>query len=268
MKNFKDIKNRIRKVYWRVISKRNKRLFKRDKIAIYQYMDEIFCNGKESFDAVVNKYSGNVKEYWNCQNIYSLSDYFPDRHTNSGKMIFDNFLKLYKEKPILMDVGCASGEWTLRMASECKEIDGFEYSQNLVDTANEIGRTIENAHFYQADAKNMKLDKKYDGALIQGMLMYLDEENDIFKVLENVYKNLKPGAYLCTRDTLNQENKKVIFLYNKKNGYNGVYWNQKIYYEQFFKAGFILKEEILLDEVKTRRLDFIARGAIWQKPNK
>lgn len=43
MKNFKDIKNRIRKVYWRVISKRNKRLFKRDKIAIYQYMDEIFC---------------------------------------------------------------------------------------------------------------------------------------------------------------------------------------------------------------------------------
>lgn len=127
MKNFKDIKNRIRKVYWRVISKRNKRLFKRDKIAIYQYMDEIFCNGKESFDAVVNKYSGNVIEYWNCQNIYSLSDYFPDRHTNSGKMIFDNFLKLYKEKPILMDVGCASGEWTLRMASECKEIDGFEY---------------------------------------------------------------------------------------------------------------------------------------------
>ena len=45
-----------------------------------------------------------------------------------------------------------------------------------------------------------------------------------------------------------------------------VYWNQDVYYEQFVEVGFELKKEFILIEVKTRRLDFVARGCIWKKP--
>ena len=55
-------------------------------------------------------------------------------------------------------------------------------------------------------------------------------------------------------------------MYNKVSGYSGFYWSKELYYEQFHKAGFEMKQEILLDEVTSRRVDFIHIGNIWQKP--
>ena len=79
---------------------------------------------------------------------------------------------------------------------------------------------------------------------------------------------MKPGAYMVTKDTLNCENRDVLYLFDKRNGYEGNYWSKERYYEQFKKAGFVLIDELLMDEVKTRHLHFIAQGAVWQKPIK
>lgn len=268
MNKLRVILSKIYDSYWKLITKRKKELFAKGEILEYRYKNEIFCNGKDAFKSVVNKYKNKqLDSFWNNKKEYSLSDYFPQRYNKVGIMIFDRFLPLYKDKkPVLMDIGCATGEWTLRVANECKEIDGYEMSKELVETAKKMGQNIPNAHFYQANAKTMKFDKVYDGALIQGMLMYIDDLEVIYQILKNVYDHLKPGAYLCTRDTLNKEGKDVVFLYNFKTGYNGVYWSQSLYYKQYEKAGFKLVKQYLLDDVKTRRLHFIGRGAIWQKP--
>lgn len=95
--------------------------------------------------------------------------------------------------------------------------------------------------------------------------MYIEDENDFCGILKNVHDNVAQNGYICTKDTLNCENKEKEFLYNKKTGYNSVHWSQDKYYEMFEKCGFELKKEILLDDVKTRRMHFVARGAIWQR---
>lgn len=256
----------MRKVFWVLYSYTKKERFKKGKSLSYRYMDEIFCDGKDEFEKIVKLYGQGKGDFWDKEKKYSLSTYYANRYSKAEKMIFNDFLPLYSQKPILMDVGCANGERTIGMSSYCNSIDGFEYSHGLVETANANSKQVENVHFYQKDARNMQLEKIYDGALIQGMLMYIDNEEDIYQILKNVFDNIIPGGYLCTRDTLNRENRKVIFLYNIKNGYNAVYWDKEVYYEQFHKAGFVLVNEYSLDEVKTRRMDFEAIGAIWQKP--
>ena len=258
--------NKFRSAYWKAVSKKRKELFKCGSVETYQFMDEVFCDKKTTFDHLVSSYSGNIKSYWDSQKSYSLKDFFPKTYAETRSLLFEHFLSLYSEKPCLMDIGCASGEWTLLLAPMCNAIDGYEYSQALVDSANANSADVENVQFYQSDAKNMSLSKTYDGALILAMLMYIDDPDDICKILRNVYEHLTPGAYLCTRDTLNNEERDVIYLFNKNNGYNAVYWSKEIYYEQFRKAGFVMKEELLLGEVKTRRMDFLHYGNIWQKP--
>lgn len=266
MKIIRRAFNKFRTAYWEIISKKRKVLFERGDVEVYQFMDELFCDNKMSFDNLVASHSKNIKSYWNKQETYSIKNYFPKTYTQIYNLIFDAFLPLFTEKPCLMDIGCASGEWTLKLASMCRAIDGYEYSQALVDTANSNSVDVENVHFYQSDAKNMYFTKMYDGALILAMLMYIDNSDDIYMILCNVYEHMSPGAYLCTRDTLNNEGKDVIYLFNKTNGYNAIYWSKDIYYEQFCKAGFIMKEEFVLGEVKTRRMNFIHYGNIWQKP--
>lgn len=268
MRLFDRLYKKIRRTYHAINSKKQKRLFDDGKSDTYQYMDEIFCSSKIAFDDVVKKYSGKADKYWSAQESYSVEKFFPKTFTEARKLIFDNFLPLYKDKkPVLMDIGCASGEWTMMVATKCSQIDGFEFSQSMVNKANnDAKKGWKNVKFYQADAKTLHLEKKYDGAMLLAVLMYFDDINEIYQTLKNVYDHLVPGAYLCTRDTLNNENKDLILMYNKVSGYSGFYWSKELYYEQFHKAGFEMKQEILLDEVTSRRVDFIHIGNIWQKP--
>lgn len=257
--------NKFRSLYWKLISKKKKRLFETSQVSTYQYMDEIFCSDKTSYDEVVRKYTSENESYWKKQTSFSLKTYFPQTHAEISKLLFDKFLPLFSEKPHILDIGCASGEWTLLMAPKCSQIDGYEYSQALVDTANEQKGSVENVCFYQADAKKLKVTEQYDGSTILAMLMYCDDINDVYSILKNLNDNLKSGAFLCTRDTLNDENKDVLYMLNKKTGYKSAYWSKALYYEQFRKAGFELVEEVKLGEVKTRRLSFTHIGDIWRK---
>lgn len=260
------ILGKIRGAYWKLISVSKKKSFEAGKTDIYQYKDEIFCNGKNAYAEVTRKYADKSEAFWEQQKQFSIKNHFPETHTEAYKLIFERYLPLYKEKPELMDIGCAAGEWTVKIAPHCKSIDGFEYSQSLVDTANENYGNTENLHFYQADARTLSLKKQYDGALILAMLMYIDDADIICEILKNVYDHLKPGAYLCTRDTLNDEGRELLMMFNCKTGYNAAYWSKDKYYEQFRKAGFEMKQEYLLERVGTRRLNFIHIGNIWQKP--
>lgn len=261
---FKKVVNKTRSIYWRIVSGKRKTNFHNNCIYVYQYMDDFFCSNIEALNKI--KSVNSHKEYWKEQETYSIKKYFPKTYTATNTLLFDNFLPLFNEKPDLLDVGCASGEWTLKMAPFCNSIDGYEYSNQQVETANKNVGDCSNVHFFQGDAKSLHLTKTYDGATILAMLMYIDNPEDICNVLKNIYLNLKPGSYLCTRDTMNNEGKPTVYLYNRKTGYEAIYYSKEVYYEQFRKAGFVKKEEYILDNVTTEGLEFIHLANIWQKP--
>lgn len=124
-----------------------------------------------------------------------------------------------------------------------------------------------NIKFFCSDARSIEYKKNYDAAMILGMLMYMENPEDIYTILKNLSENLKQDAYLVTKDTLNAENKDVVYMFNQKNGYKACYWSQNVYYEQFKKAGFQLEKEILLEDCiqKNKNMHFVARGGIWKK---
>ena len=260
----KKIANKIRSGYWKVVSKSKKKAFENNKVDVYQYKDDFFCSNIETLENL--KRANSRKDYWKEQETYSIKKYFPKTYAATNSLLFDSFIPLFNEKPDLLDIGCASGEWTMKMAPFCNSIDGYEYSKQQVDTANRSVGDSSNIHFYQGDAKSLELSKTYDGATILAMLMYIEDPEDIYKILKNVYLNLKTGAYLCTRDTMNNEGKQTVYMYNRRTGYEAVYYSKDMYYQQFRKAGFVMKNEYILDNVTTEGLYFIHLANIWQKP--
>lgn len=252
-------------LFWKLISIHSKRKFENGKETIYQYGDEIFCDGKDAFDITVKKYRCQIDKYWSEQNTYSTKTYFPSMYSKTEKMVFSNFFSKYDYKPIIIDVGCGSGEWTAKMAPFCSEIHGLDYSAKMIETAKNEWKEVPNALFFSEDARKMKLSTVYDGAVILGMLMCIDDDEMVKEMLQNICEHIKTGGYLCTRDTLNMENKKVVFMYNKRTGYNAAYRSEELYTQIIQSIGFEKVEEYILNEVKTRRLHFITKGYIWRK---
>lgn len=262
---FRKICNLFCGLYWRLISTISKRYFEKDKKDVYQYGDELFCNGKDAFDKTVKKYSCQIDRFWSEQNNYSTKTYFPKMYSETEKLIFSHFFPKYEYKPMIIDIGCGSGEWTAKMAPSCSEIHGLDYSKKMIETSKNEWKEVPNVSFFSEDARKMKLNTVYDGAVILGMMMYIDDDDTFKEMIQNISEHIKNGGYLCTRDTLNMENKEIVFLYNKRTGYNAVYRSEELYVQLIQSAGFEKVEEYIVNEVHTRRLHFVAKGYIWRK---
>ncbi len=257
----------IRAKYNLFASKRRKKMFDKGRVREYRYIDEIFCKDEATFNDIVKRYSINT-DFWSKQETYTIKKFFPKTFSEIKNSLIDSYFKLFDEKPVLMDIACAGGEWTLMLADKCKVIDGYEYSAKLVESANAEARKkrVTNVSFHQADATEMKIDKVYDGALVLGLFVYIKNDETMLKIIKNIYDHLKPGAYVCTRDTINDINEKNLFMFNRANGYTAVYRSKEEYYRLFAKAGFELCSEFKLNEVNSRRLKFLHIGDIWKKP--
>ncbi len=98
-----------------------------------------------------------------------------------------------------------------------------------------------------------------------GLFTYFESDEDVVKVLKNVHDSMNEDSYLVAKDTLNGENKEVVFLLYKKTGYTAIYRSKKNYYRLFKKAGFKLVKEMVLDEVAPERIKMISQGSIWAR---
>ncbi len=259
------IKGFIRDLYWSGYSMITKDRFNKGKLHCYRYRDELFFDNKSVFDDAFEQLEKEY-EFWGNQSDYTLNTYFPERHDKRREMLFDSFLPLLGSNPVVMDVGCASGEWTSQVAPYCRFIDGFDYSQSLINSASEKYKDIHNVSFAQSDAINIVTDKVYDGIMMLGVLMYSNDSNDIFMIISNISRNLKKDGFLYASDTINLESKDVVYMFNKRTGYKASYFSKEVFFEQFKKAGLELVEESIFDEVKTRRMHFAGCGTIWRKP--
>lgn len=70
------------------------------------------------------------------------------------------------------DLACKNGNGTRYVAQYVGKIDGFEYSESMVQTARKVAEKqgIENILFYQADACELELECAYDNFMMMGLM--------------------------------------------------------------------------------------------------
>ena len=230
---------------------------------IYYNFDE-YLKGKKDYELFL---PDDGQRYWGASSQFSTRKMFPEQYANEGRLIFDGFIPLLPTGAAVADVGCASGEWTREVAPHVKHIDGFDYSEKMINTAKERAKEIGNIDFHCCDIRTKQLEKKYDGIMMFGVLMYMFEKEKVYDVLYGIRDVISDSGFLLTKDTLNISSEGTIYTYNPLNGYSGCYFAQNQYYAQFIKAGFLLVKDMLLTvrEVDPEGNCYISRGAIWKK---
>lgn len=235
--------------------------------AILGNYNAIYTEKKALFDIIVNEFQVKENISWRKEKDWSLKDIYPERYQKQKAMLEKNFIPHLNKQQKIGDLASANGEWSIFISEFAEQVDGYEYSANMVKTAKKKVKHmgIKNISFYQADARKLKFDRAYDNFMMLGLITYICEPTDVELIINNVANSIIGGGHLVTKDTLNTSGKDVLYLFNSLSGYQAAYYSQEKYYEFFNKAGFELENEELLDEVAQDGFTFISRGAVWIK---
>ena len=128
-----------------------------------------------------------------------------DRHwfrNNSAKFRsrWENALRLLALQPddVLLELGCAAGEHTLRLAPMVHRAIGLDFSADAIRLAREqAAREQSRAEFVQGDAAELSgfADASVSKVLALDLVEHLPDET-MHKMLEEAWRVLKPGGRL------------------------------------------------------------------------
>tara|TARA_Y100000310_G_scaffold317241_1_gene369897 strand:- start:10003 stop:10719 length:717 start_codon:yes stop_codon:yes gene_type:complete len=132
---------------------------------------------------------------------------------------YNKILKKYKLKSIL-EIGCGSGNLAPYFLKKGYDYTGSDLFKEMLDIAKEVEPK---AKFIQADMRDLRLRKKFDGVIISGRsFTYLTTNEDVQNTLRSIYRILNKGGILIF-DNFNAE--KMINLkkkkFEQKSEYNG-----------------------------------------------
>ncbi len=108
-----------------------------------------------------------------------------------------------KTKKIL-DVGCGTGRHSIELAKRGYNVVGCDLSDAQLakarEKADKLGLDIE---FVKADARNLPFEREFDFiiCLCEGAFSLMTNDNDDFKVLQNIEMSLKIGGKLILTTT-------------------------------------------------------------------
>jgi SAM-dependent methyltransferase len=111
--------------------------------------------GVSWYDQIAERLGGYVQN-WNSTKVGL-----------SGEAVFEKELTtLMKQHPNVLDAGCGHGDFTLRMSPFTQSIIGFDFSEQMINKANELlhqSKNVENVQFTYAKTKNLPfVDEQFD----------------------------------------------------------------------------------------------------------
>jgi len=105
----------------------------------------------------------------------------------------DKFLSLLPEGASVLDVGCAGGYKTNYIKSKGFDVEGVDFSEEMIKEAKE---KVPDVSFSVCDAYDLDtINKTYDGIYCQAMLLHIPKK-DIFSILEKMKNRLNIGGFL------------------------------------------------------------------------
>lgn len=105
----------------------------------------------------------------------------------------NEFLRNLSQNSNILDLGCGSGYKTKYMKDLGYEVEGFDFSEEMVNKSKEKFPDINFRVFdiYDLDS----LGKTYDGIFCQAVLLHIPKK-DIFSILEKIKRKIKDGGVL------------------------------------------------------------------------
>jgi 2-polyprenyl-3-methyl-5-hydroxy-6-metoxy-1,4-benzoquinol methylase len=114
----------------------------------------------------------------------------------------DKFLSLLSRKALVLDVGCAGGFKTNYIKEKGYNVDGIDFSEEMIKDAKDRfkGINFEVRNLYDLE----KINKTYDGIFSQAVLLHIPKK-DILEVLEKIKLKLNKGgfAYIAVKEKIN-----------------------------------------------------------------
>lgn len=211
------------------------------------------------------------RDFWGETKGWVYSDFYPERAEIMHAFIKEHFWLYLSKNDCVAEVACATGSLTLKTAKYVAHIDGFEYSQFMVDQAREEAKRlgITNVSFNQFDATKQKLQKCYDAISVLGLFTCLLEDDVVEKIVENMSNSIKTDGYLLLKDSYHETSGEKallpIYCYNYNSGYKAVYRSKTAFFKLMEKYGFHLEKEAYLTHDENYPFNYCSVISVWKK---
>ncbi|KQC05277.1 MAG: hypothetical protein APR54_08415 [Candidatus Cloacimonas sp. SDB] len=135
------------------------------------------------------------------QNYSELYDslYFDKNYENECDLI-EQIINDYSSKKSknILDLGCGTGNHSIRLARRGYKVTGIDKSLNMLDIAkNKLKNENIPVEFLHSDIRNYSLNQKYDIVLMMfAVLSYQITNDDLIKTLQNVREHLDENGIL------------------------------------------------------------------------
>lgn len=223
---------------------------------------------RELFDEIS---AADHRDYWANMKDWVYIESFPERAEKMFTFMRNSFLPLLDKTSHVAEIACASGETVFVTANYVEQVDGYEYSQFMVDKARENASKmgISNVSFTLFDATKQKLEKHYDAITVLGLFTCLFEDDAVEQIIKNIADSMEQNSYLLLKDSYHEttgENSMIpIYCYHIHTGYKAVYRSKAAFFKLMEKYGFLLEKESCLAGREKRPFDFCSVISLWKK---
>lgn len=203
----------------------------------------------------INNYKEFYKKFSNEREFGSTNyQHYDHLIKNRFMNIYGHMINIFLRKmpKQVLDIGCGAGvNLPLSKWFDFTDYNGVDYAEKALEHSKKI---YPNVHFETQDAFNLKLEKKFDLAIISSVLILYKNEKDRINLLENAKKSLKKDGLLIAivwKDSwlLNlsiQVSKLIARMKNIKlpKDFMGIHFTENEATNMFKKANLIVEEKI------------------------
>ncbi|AEC52642.1 putative protein Methyltransferase type 11 [Pyrococcus sp. NA2] len=140
----------------------------------------------------------NIEEVFNVDDyMYFYSEKLTEERTQKEVEFLVKVLELREPKRIL-DLACGFGRHAIKLGELGHEVVGIDIIDGFLEIARKKAeKKGVNVKFMKGDMREINFEEEFDIVLLlyTSFGYFSDKEN--FKVLQNVYKALKPGGLFC-----------------------------------------------------------------------